>query len=255
MKIRKSQAAILIKATPHPSAKYGESICCAGIDPRGDWRRLYPINYRALRQNQQFNRWDMIEYDWISPQNDRRQESNRVQTESIRKVCRISAGLKRNKLLQKALVNDLKGELKAGKTLALIEPEFISFSIREKSVDEIKIEQSEFDLIRRQSSLFRTDTTIPIKACPYSFHYEYRHNDKVSKMSCRDWETTATFFNQARNLGSTDRALAFIENQFGKEYPEKGMVFALGTHSRFPDTWLLNAVIRYDAPQTEDLFT
>jgi hypothetical protein len=31
---------------------------------------------------------------------------------------------------------------------------------------------------------------------------------------------------------------------FGDEYPEKGMLLAMGTHSLYPDTWLINGVIR-----------
>jgi hypothetical protein len=33
---------------------------------------------------------------------------------------------------------------------------------------------------------------------------------------------------------------------FGEEYPAKGMVFAMGTHSLYPDTWLLVGVLRLD---------
>jgi len=33
---------------------------------------------------------------------------------------------------------------------------------------------------------------------------------------------------------------------FGEQYPHKGMLLAMGTHSRYPDTWLINGVVRYN---------
>jgi hypothetical protein len=37
-----------------------------------------------------------------------------------------------------------------------------------------------------------------------------------------------------------------MERVFGEEYPGKGMLLAMGTHSIYPDTWLINGVIRLD---------
>jgi hypothetical protein len=33
---------------------------------------------------------------------------------------------------------------------------------------------------------------------------------------------------------------------FGQEFPKKGMLLAMGTHSLRPDQWLINGVIRLD---------
>ncbi len=42
------------------------------------------------------------------------------------------------------------------------------------------------------------------------------------------------------------KALAEMRQVFGEEYPEKGMLLAMGTHSLHPNTWLINGVIRLD---------
>jgi hypothetical protein len=34
---------------------------------------------------------------------------------------------------------------------------------------------------------------------------------------------------------------------FGEEYPKKGIAFAMGTHSLYPDVWLLVGIVRIDA--------
>ncbi len=51
------------------------------------------------------------------------------------------------------------------------------------------------------------------------------------------------FYNLERQYGA-DFALQHMDRIFNQEYPRKGMVFAMGTHSRFPDVWLLVGVIR-----------
>ncbi|WP_157967193.1 hypothetical protein [Elioraea thermophila] len=41
---------------------------------------------------------------------------------------------------------------------------------------------------------------------------------------------------------------------FKVEYPRRGMLLAMGTHSRFPDTWLINGVIRLNESAQANLF-
>ena len=33
---------------------------------------------------------------------------------------------------------------------------------------------------------------------------------------------------------------------FNEEYPRKGMAFAMGTHSKYPNSWLLVGILRVD---------
>jgi hypothetical protein len=37
-----------------------------------------------------------------------------------------------------------------------------------------------------------------------------------------------------------------MTDKFGREYPEKGMALAMGTHRYRTDQWLINGVIRLD---------
>ena len=62
---------------------------------------------------------------------------------------------------------------------------------------------------------------------------------------CQDWEIDATFFNWRQLYGET-AALERMARVFGEDYPRKGMLLAMGTHSLYPDTWLINGVIRLD---------
>jgi hypothetical protein len=45
-----------------------------------------------------------------------------------------------------------------------------------------------------------------------------------------------------------ERTLALMKQTFEKDFPKRGMAFAMGTHSRYPDIWLLVGVLRLDVP-------
>lgn len=49
-------------------------------------------------------------------------------------------------------------------------------------------------------------------------------------------------------------ALSEVTRVFGKEYPSEGMLLAMGTHSQYPDTWLINGVVRLDDVKQSTLF-
>lgn len=63
----------------------------------------------------------------------------------------------------------------------------------------------------------------------------------------------ATYFNWAKRYGEV-KALAEMRRVFGEDYPQKGMLLAMGTHSLYPDTWLINGVIRLDEIRQFSLF-
>jgi hypothetical protein len=88
---------------------------------------------------------------------------------------------------------------------------------------------------------------IPIAPCPFHFKYRYTTDDGDREGTCQDWETDATFYNLSHRYGQ-QKALEYMRHTFGEEYPAKGMALALamGTHSLYPDVWLINGVIRLD---------
>ena len=73
-----------VKALPHFGQRHGETICCTGITMDGQWRRQYPIHFRRLQDNQ-FSRWQWIEYDWLTRPPRKRQSTTTVS------LCRSAA--------------------------------------------------------------------------------------------------------------------------------------------------------------------
>lgn len=48
---------ITVMTYPHPSEKYTELVCTAGITAAGEWVRLYPIDYRYRPPEQRFRKY------------------------------------------------------------------------------------------------------------------------------------------------------------------------------------------------------
>lgn len=239
-----SEAVILVKASPQVSKRHGETVCCAGVNNKGEWVRLYPVSFRSLDQASQFRRWDRIRFRWKRPQDDRRPESLRVDHQSIEIIGELKQRERLN-FLSRLEVSSIGKVMEEGKTLALLRPKHLTFLVGEKSKAEFDEEKQKFQALAAQVDMFNSTPLIPYDPCPYVFKYSYVTDDGERLGSCQDWETDATFYNWSRHYGE-QTALENMRRVFGEEYPKKGMVFAMGTHSQYPDTWLINGIIRLD---------
>lgn len=133
----------------------------------------------------------------------------------------------------------------AGRTLALVRPRQPRFIIEPKTLSELDDERTERAALHAQVELFPVRRLVPLEPCPYRFKYAYRIDEGSREGTCEDWETEATYFHW-RNKYGEERALADMRRMFGDQYPTEGMAFAMGTHSRFPDRWLIVGVLRFD---------
>ncbi len=53
----RTRVLVTVMTYPHPSSKYGELVCTAGITEALEWVRLYPIDYRYRLREQQFHKY------------------------------------------------------------------------------------------------------------------------------------------------------------------------------------------------------
>jgi len=247
-----TEAIVIIKAAPQVGKRHGETVCCAGIDLEGNWLRLYPVSFRTLDEGQKFGRWDRIRFRWRLAKDDTRIESRRVDQDSIRIVGALKKS-ERQRFLSGIIVTSLDQEREAGRSLALLKAEILEFKIERKSASDVEREAEEFKALRAQRDLFNTKSVIPYQPCPDRFKYRYRTEDGLREGTCQDWEVEATYFKWAKLYGE-ERALAEMQIVFGEELPAKGMLLAMGTHSLYPDTWLINGVVRLDEIEQLTLF-
>ncbi len=239
-----AEAIILIKAAPQVGKKHGETVCRAGVDLEGNWLRLYPVSFRRLDEAQVFGRWDRVRFRWSLPKDDQRIESRRIDQQSLSVTGELTKRERQN-FLSPLIVTSLDKEREKGKSLALLRAEVLDFFYEQKTDDEIAKESAKFQALHDQADLFNTKPLIPYRPAPYKFKYRYLSDDGQREGTCQDWEIEATFYHWSRRYGKQE-ALEQMCRVFGEEYPRKGMLLAMGTHSQYPDTWLINGVIRLD---------
>jgi hypothetical protein len=85
----RARVLITVKASPQPSAKYGDTVCVAGlridVEPH-TWVRLYPVPFRWLESSSQFSKYDVIDLQMNRRRQDSRSESYVPDTQSIEVV-------------------------------------------------------------------------------------------------------------------------------------------------------------------------
>jgi hypothetical protein len=246
-----TEAIILIKASPQVGQRHGETVCCAGLDLYGKWLRLYPVSFRQLEDRQKFKRWSKIRFGWRRPTDDSRPESRRVDQQSL-EITGTLPKSERQRFLAKAIVTSLTREREAGRSLALLQAEIREFVVERKTDEELRQDCRKFEQLQAQQDLFAREVAA-YRPCPYRFKYRYVTDDGERFGTCQDWEIEATFFNRSHDMGEA-KALDLIRETFGVRFPKDGMLLAMGTHSQYPDTWLINGVVRLPPVEQPALF-
>jgi len=149
----------------------------------------------------------------------------------------------RANFLNRFLVPSTKAAAEQGMSLAIVRPQQSKFYWKRKKVEDVERGRKAYQGASKQLSLLDKELAA-LKPCPYEFKFKYRTDDGVlHDATCDDWETTAMFYSFEHRYG-TESALREMDHVFNDVYPSKGMAFAMGTHSRFPNIWLLIGVIR-----------
>ncbi len=147
------RVAILVKALPQPSSRYGETVCCAGVTLDREWKRLYPVRFRHLSGQNAFKRWDIVSYDYGRPKQDIREESCHVHEESIRIEGALDKPA-RVRLLSPLIIGSAEEAMSRGQSLALIRPRNPRFRWKVKPQGVIDAEKAAFDRAARQIGMF-----------------------------------------------------------------------------------------------------
>ncbi len=253
---------ILIKAQPHRSSRYTETVCCAGVGRDRKWRRQYPVPFRILGESQKFKRWQWIEYDFVPPAGkDLRRESQRVLQESLVPTSTMKREERADFLAP--LVRSSTEEADAARdSLALVRPKRITLHAHDKPLDDLEYETREHRKLADQGSLFEVDREVkPFVPCRKRFTLDWIDlNSKLHTHVCDDWETVTAFERFDRMYGE-ERALVELRQKYEHQYFESGLVLGFSTHSRrnieygMKNQWLLVGLIRLDETnQTQLMF-
>ena len=250
---REDECFILVKAQPHRSSKYYETVCCAGVGRDGVWRRQYPVPFRILQEPQRFKRWSWISYSYNRSEKDKRKESQKVVPETISVSDEVPRA-ERAKLLNPLLRASFSEAEANQESLALLRPKAIEFTYRRLPDDQIAQEREKHAALAKQASFF-DETAKPLNPCPYEFKVDWvDQEDKRRSHVCDDWESVGAFFNFRRRFQDEHRALETLKEKYEVEYFQKGLALAFSTHSRRGQQWLLVGLIRLDEDLQSDLF-
>ena len=255
---------ITVLTYPHPSEKYEELVCTAGINESGEWVRLYPIDYRYRPRHQQFHKFQWVEVELAarSANKDPRKESRSPVLESIKLIGEPlgTAGKwrERRQLLDKLPHHTLK-ELEAlyekDKTsLGLLRPATIHDLVIEPVEGEWK---ASWKNLHDQLRLFPEMQLKTLEKLPWkwSFVFSCQGSTKKEKRMIEDWEIGALYLNEKKRLGDERKAAESVRNHYLNTVaaPDRDVRFIMGT--RFPyNTWLIIGVFWPPKVAQQELF-
>lgn len=247
----KGRFLIIVKTYPSPSRKYGETVCCAGIDAKtGRWIRMFPVNFRSLDEFGRFKKWQWVEASW-EPAKDGRPESIHVHQDSITAGEALPSGDRgwpRRRAWLDPLLDDSIESLQAeeaanGKSLGLIRPAGIKRLIIRDA--ETWDEASERDLV--QLSIAWTNSSTPagdLEKLPFDFFYEFTCRDDACRghrMKVLDWEMAQTYRN-FRRLYGRDAWEAKFREKYGQWVSARDVHLVMGTHHVYRN-WMIVGIL------------
>ena len=236
---------ILVKAFPQHSQKYEETVCCAGITEAGRLIRLFPITYRRLPREHQFDRFDLIEAILTKASSDHRPESFRVDHDSIR-VIEPGKGLSDESKVHlwqphvAPSLDALHQENKATeRSLGIIQPDAGSLKFFSRPAKP----QEQQDAQGMQASLFEKPLR-PLTPPEFVFGYKYTSASRKHEHTIQDWEVQAAYLAYSRRYGTREEALKMLAQEYGEHIPTRHPHFIMGTMKLHPRIFILIGVLR-----------
>ena len=255
---------ITVKTYPTLSAKYGETVCTAGVREDGSWVRIYPVPFRRLEKQEQYRKYDWVECRLRRRTQDPRPESfSPVDFNELRPVGHIDTTMnwrdRRRILLQAARVYHQLDELILGAkanlmSLAVFKPTLVKDFVWEDEDREWSPARLQaFREKQGQLGLFEDNTWREtfkiIPKLPYSFSYRFEDSDgRHSELQVLDWEIGALYWNCLRSTnGNEQLALQKVRSKYFDEFLKKDLHFFLGTTQQFhqfaPNPWVIIGVL------------
>ncbi len=241
---------ITVKTYPTLSKKYAELVCTAGVTESGEWRRLYPVRFRQLYDEQKYSKYQWVEAKIEKSTSDTRPESYKIIDNSLSPIgkplptdnfwrARREAFFKKVEVhedLEALIGKSHRNEL----SLALFRPSrFLKFKAElvEREWDARKL--ADLEKQKQQLHLFKDEETVAreleiVKKLPYKFSYQFEDCcGKKSKLMIEDWEIGALYWKCLRDNDNDEQiALEKVKEKFWDDFVQSGkreIALVLGT--------------------------
>jgi hypothetical protein len=242
---------IVVKTYPNPSQRYGETVCCAGIDmATRQWVRIYPVNFRRLAARR-FQKYQVIEcVGGVNPK-DQRPESRRVDQDTIEvtgPVLSTKDGWRERLRWLPPLYRSLEEVDEAhraeGITLAAVRP---------KKILGLKIEPAppwsakKLAMVRQQRLGLGEDDSKQLQELeqiPFRFKYRFRCDDPRCNGHTKlilDWEVGESYRKWRREYGRAWQDK--FRDKYERWLPCRDLQFVMGTMKAHPDTFTIVGLI------------
>jgi len=243
---------ITVKTYPTLSEKYDELVCTAGFREDGSWIRIFPVPFRKLDYQNQFEKWQWIEIDLVKNMSDFRPESYRPTDldREIRMLDKIDTKgdwAKRKLHIGDKIWDNMTDLIAAAKdpntrtSLAIVKPkEILDFVWRpcEREWDKQKMDKVIAN--KAQGSLFDEEETRlvfkVVKKLPYEFSYIFTTEDgKTRTIMIEDWELGALYWNCLKNAkGDEEEACRKVKEKYlDYMWGQRDLYFFMGTTKVF----------------------
>ncbi len=253
----KKRVLITVKTYPSISIKYDELVCTAGLDESGNWIRIYPIPFRKLEYDKQYQKYHWIEIDLVKNISDFRPESYRPRDIDAPDMINFGEKIgiennwaKRKEIVLKNVFNDMIKLIVESKnpdlrtSLAVFKPTTIDDFIIEPTQREWSKKQQ--DALQQRSLFVDTKKFEVVKKLPYKFSYVFTDiNGKKRTLMNEDWELGALYWRcLTRNAGDEEAACADVKKKYWDDFAKtKDLYFFLGTtlanHLRAPNPFII----------------
>lgn len=241
---------ITVKAYPHPSKRYGETVCVAGINvDNGKWTRLYPVTYRDLEENKKFKKYNIIEAKVVKAKKDNRPESFNIDADSIKIVDYFDTGrdrkwAKRKEVVlptvDKSMCEISKQQELNKKSLGVFKPREVDFIYKKASPKDMEARKACY----AQLSFFNRRKN-DIEPIPFEFRYKFfcegepscpGHNHQII-----DWEIGEAYRDWRRKYPTQEVLLEKIRERWldGMCSAAKDVYFFTGNMFLYPKIFLI----------------
>ena len=239
---------ILTKTYPVPSKSYRETVCVAAVNSLGDFRRLYPIQYRFLEGDRQFKRWQWIQANVVKS-SDKRPESYNINNDTIvlQEILRTENGWDERLNWIKDHIYPSFNSLEQSRidcrtSMGIIKPS--NFSLIVKPTENPDWSPAQLTALRTEGFFDPTSGNKKIvRKLPYDFYYEYSTDEDslTYRHMITDWEVGALFWRCQRDYGNNWEEK--LREKLESDFRNRSLLLLLGTMHRFPNQWLIIGLI------------
>jgi len=254
MKFQREELLILTKTYPEPSTKYRETTCVAALTRSGEMRRIFPIPFRFMGGEEQFQKWEWISVAAKKANDDHRPESFKVDFDSH--IKRIGEKIdthhdwaQRKEWLEPHIMESFKAleprRQTSQQTLGVLRVSRL-LGLDITPVKETQWNEKELANLTREGLFDEPTEKRPLlDKLPFGFHYRYEcetpNGVEAHRHKITDWEAGALYRHCMRSHGPCwqEPFRAKLEDEFRN----KDLMFLMGTMHRFPDQWLIVGLI------------